>query len=240
MNIMAVAALTCIVSIIDMVVGFGTSTLMVPVLIFFVSPLDALFISGVIDFFNNVWKIALFPRKIDWSVAIPFSIAGAIGAFIGAAVMFALPVMFFKKALGALLITYVIYSSYKPTFSIPKNNIMSSVGGLLYGFFAGLIGMGGPIRGACLTGFNLSKGMYAATNGVIAGFVDAARVGAYFLHGNGIRSINFLLILAGFIGLSFLSALVGRQLINKLDPATFRKIIMVFLLVIGVRLLFFA
>lgn len=240
MNIMAVAVLTCIVSVIDMVVGFGTSTLMVPVLIFFVSPLDALFISGVLDFFNNVWKITLFPRKIDWSVAIPFSIAGVIGAVIGALFTFALPVILFKKALGALLIAYVIYFLYKPTFSIEKNSATSSIGGLLYGVFAGLIGMGGPIRGAFLTAFNLSKGMYVATNGVISGFVDAARVLAYFIHGNGIRSFNFLLILAGLIGLSFLSALVGRKLLNTLDPATFRKIIMIFLLVIGVRLLFFA
>ena len=220
-----------------MVVGFGTSILMVPILALSMNPFDALIVAGVIDFFNNIWKIALFPRKIDWSVAIPFSIAGVIAAVIGATITVALPVLWFKKVLGLLLIVYVIYSFYKPTFTLKKDRTNTLIGGGFYGFIAGFIGMGGPIRGAFLTAFNLTKGYYVATNGVIAGLVDAVRVSMYWWHGEDIYSFAWPFVLIGLIILSFLSALVGRALINKVNAQAFRKIIMVFLAIAGLLLL---
>ena len=237
MNVLLLALLTCVVSIIDMVVGFGTSTIMVPILVFFISPFDALFIAGVLDFFNNIWKILFFRKTIDWSIVWPFAIAAVLGAVIGATITFALPVVLFKRLLGALLFAYVAYFFYKPTFVLPKTATPIITGGALYGFFAGVIGMGGPIRTAFLSAFNLAKGIYVATNGVIAGAVDAARVIVYWVHGNSVHTANYFVVLIGLILLSAMSAYVGKLLIDILDQKLFRKIIMLFLFAIGVQLL---
>ena len=59
-EIVSVALLTILASGVGTLTGFGTSTILVPVLVFVFPLPQTLLLVGVIHWFGNVWKVWLF------------------------------------------------------------------------------------------------------------------------------------------------------------------------------------
>ena len=106
----------------------------------------------------------------------------------------------------------------------------------LSGFFAGVFGIGGAVRGLFLTAFDLPKAVYIATAGSIALFIDATRLTTYFTKGARLPDI-LLYGLPLFIPASFLGAAIAKRIVDRTPQKHFRKIIAVFLLLMGIKLL---
>jgi uncharacterized protein len=60
MDIVLIAVLTLLASTVGTMTGFGTSTIMVPVLASFLALPQVLLLVGVIHWFGNLWKMLLF------------------------------------------------------------------------------------------------------------------------------------------------------------------------------------
>ena len=89
--------------------GFGTSTVMVPILVLFVPlPVTLLFV-GIIHLCGDIWKIILFRTGFNWRLVIVFGLAGIIGSFLGASMAMQSGELPLKRILGIFLILYVIY-----------------------------------------------------------------------------------------------------------------------------------
>jgi hypothetical protein len=98
--------------------------------------------------------------------------------------------------------------------------------------------MGGAVRGLFLTAFDLPKGVYIATAGMIALFVDTTRVTTYFLQGAKLEpAILWGMVI--FIPASFLGAKVAKLVVEKIPQKYFRTMIAVFLFLVALKLLFF-
>ena len=163
--------------------GFGSSALLVPVAIHFMDVRTAVFIVACFHLFNNLFKIRLFWRKIDFKTFLLFGIPSIIFAFIGAFFISVLPVEIIKKILGIFLIIYAVYSLIKPRLAVKKSKWTAIAGGSLSGLLAGLIGLGGAIRGAFLIIFNLAKEAYVGTSAAIAMVIDLTRIPTYIFTG---------------------------------------------------------
>jgi uncharacterized membrane protein YfcA len=83
----------------------------------------------------------------------------------------------------AFLLFYVAYVLFKREWALPKTTSTAVCGGLLSGLFAGFFGVGGAVRGAFLTAFNLPKEIYLFTSGLIALFIDVTRISRYIWGG---------------------------------------------------------
>ena len=156
MEIFYIALLTMFASCIGTLTGFGTSTIMVPVLLFFLPLTQTLLLVGVIHWFGDIWKILLFREGLQWKLILTFGIAGITTTYLGANIVFSVSPKILSQILGGFLLFYVIFLFLKPTFKIPKNSLTAISGGALSGFFAGLFGVGGAIRGVFLSVFDFA------------------------------------------------------------------------------------
>ncbi len=146
---------------------------------------------------------------------------------------------FLSRILGSFLIIYVIYLFAKSSFKIKQSLLAGACGGALSGFFAGLFGMGGAIRGLFLTSFDLPKAVYIATAGAIALTIDTTRLATYIK--NDARLPHLLLWgLLIFVPASFLGAKIAKSVVDKIPQEHFRKVVAAFLLIMGIKLLLFS
>jgi uncharacterized membrane protein YfcA len=236
MEIPLILFVVIVASGIGTMTGFGTSTIMVPIMLLLYPVPQTLFFVGIIHFFGNVWKLLLFRRGLKWRLILSFGIPGIAATFIGASLVFDLPRAVFSKVLGSVLILYVIYLFVKSSFKIKPSLIFGACGGALSGFLAGVFGIGGAVRSLFLTAFDLPKAAYITTAGAIAIFIDTTRLTTYFIKGARLPTLLLYGLLL-FIPASFLGAAIAKRIVDKIPQEHFRKIVAVFLLMMGIKLL---
>jgi len=219
--------------------GFGTSTIMVPVmLLFFSLPLTLLFV-GVIHWFGDVWKMILFRKGLRrWRLILWFGIPGILASYYGASLSLVVQEEILTRVLGGFLLVYVLFIFLKREWKLPEHDVTAGGGGLISGFAAGIFGVGGAIRGAFLSAFNLPKEVYLFTSGAMALIIDSTRIAGYLAGGASLEGL-FLWGLIIFIPVSFIGAWVARLFVDRVRQAHFRLAIAVFLALVALRLLLF-
>jgi len=238
MEIFYIASLTFIAATIGTITGFGTSTLMIPALVIFFPPVEAIFLVAIIHWFGNVWKIALFRKGFDFRLIALFGLIGLATSFLGAFVSLGANEQILLRLLGVFLAGYALFLIFQSKFKVPAGNMSALSGGALSGFFAGMFGVGGAIRSMFLSAFDLPKAVYIATAGAIGLLVDSTRIITYFTGGATLpRELWYGLLL--FIPVSFLGANIAKGIVDKIPQNKFRMVVAVFLFVIGAKLVLF-
>ena len=74
-------------SILTFFSGFGLGTLLAPVLMFFFPVEVAIALTGIVHFFNNVFKLFLTGKHANKEVILRFGIPAVIAAFVGASLL---------------------------------------------------------------------------------------------------------------------------------------------------------
>jgi hypothetical protein len=238
MELIYISVLTFFASGVGTLTGFGTSTIMVPILLLFYPLPETLLLVGIIHWCGDIWKIILFRQGIRWKLIIGFGIVGIVASFLGASLTFVAPKALLLRILGSFLVLYVIFLFTKSSFKLPQNNFTAVSGGALSGFFAGLFGVGGAVRGMALTAFDLPKAVYIATAGVIALFIDTTRIATYIAGGRSLPE-PLLWGFIAFIPCSFLGAAFAKKIVDKIPQRYFRIVVAIFLLIVGLKLAIF-
>ncbi|MDP8236787.1 MAG: sulfite exporter TauE/SafE family protein [Candidatus Erginobacter occultus] len=228
--------LTLFASAIGTATGFGTSTVMVPVMVLFVPLPVALLFVGIVHLAGDLWKILLFRRGADWKLILGFGITGIAAGYLGAALSFSAAALPLERILGGFLILYVIFLFFHRRWKLPKTTATAASGGLLSGLFAGFFGVGGAVRGAFLTAFDLPPEVYIFTSGMIALFIDITRIGRY-LQGGTRLGPDLLTALLISIPVSLLGAYLAKRLLDRIPKRHFRIFVAIFLALVGARLL---
>ena len=162
-EIIYIALLTLLASLIGTLAGFGISTIMVPVLLIILPLPQTLLLVGIIHWFNDIWKLLLFREGIRWKLFLTFGIPGIITSFLGSSLSLKISREILSRALGAFLIAYVFFIIFNRTFKLSQKLSVAVYSGGLTGFFAGIFGIGGEINAVALSAFNLEKAVYVAT-----------------------------------------------------------------------------
>ncbi|MBI2666021.1 sulfite exporter TauE/SafE family protein [Candidatus Woesearchaeota archaeon] len=215
--------------------GFGSSTIFLPLALFFVDFPTALILVALFHVFGNLGRITFFREGINWKLLLWFGVPSIILTAVGAILVRKISLPVLEGVLGIFLMLFSIISFLKPKFSLPKNKKSIITGGILSGFFAGLIGTGGALRGAFLASFHLKKNIYIATLAVIALVVDFTRIPIYL--GSGFLQREFYGTLPWLLLVAVLGAFAGKKLVDKIPQELFRKLVLAAILVMGVWLL---
>ena len=238
MGVILITFVVVIASSVGTLTGFGTSTIMVPVMLSFYPVTQTLLFVGIIHWFGNIWKLLLFRKGFQWKLILSFGVPGIAATYLGASLVFDISTAVLSRILGSFLIIYVISLFAKSSFKIKQSLLAGACGGALSGFCAGLFGMGGAIRGVFLTSFDLPKAVYIATTGAIALTIDTTRLTTYIV--NDARLPHLLLWgLLIFIPASFIGARIAKSVVDKIPQEHFRKVVAAFLLLMGIKLLVF-
>jgi uncharacterized protein len=238
MDIALIALLTLLASAVGTLTGFGTSTIMVPVLASFLPVPQVLLLVGIIHWFGDIWKMMLFRSGVRWRLIILFGVPGVAATIFGGVVVFQTPETFLARILGAFLLAYVVFIFIKGRFRIPQTNATALAGGAAYGFSAAIFGVGGAVRGAFLSAYDLSKSVYIFTAGAIGLVIDSGRVATYIWQGATLET-RLLWGLLAFIPISFVGAKLAERVVERIPQEKFRIVVAVFLALVALQLLFF-
>ena len=236
MELLYFSLLTLISASIGTMTGFGTSTIMVPILSLFLPIPETLLFVGVIHWFGDIWKILFFKKGLNWKLILLFGVPGIVLSFFAAKLPLTLPESLLQRSLGLFLIAYVVFLFFKPDWKIKPSTTTAVLGGSLSGFFAGIFGVGGAIRSTFLTAFDLKKSVFLFTSGVIGLLIDSSRISQYWLSGIKIGS-NLMTALIICIPVSLIGAYLAKKLVDKIPQKSFRLFIAVALLLEGLRYL---
>lgn len=216
--------------------GFGSSTIMVPIAFFFMDPKTAIFIVACFHLFNNIFKVKYFGKDIDFSLVLWFGIPSILFSFIGAMLFGNVSSTLIARVAGYFIICLSLKSLFLKNIEIKNSKSNSVVGGVLSGFLAGLIGLGGALRAVFLTSYKIPKNVYIATSALIAMFIDITRIPAYWFSYKGYDSA-FLKLLPVLFIIAYLGVKVGKIIVNKVDQILFQKIVSIALFLVGLKLI---
>ncbi len=235
MIIVIIAFLALIASVVGTITGFGISTVMIPVLVIYFPPVEAIFLVSIIHWFGNVWKVLLFRKGFNLRLLLLFGLTGFLTSYIGASISLGSNEEFLLRILGIFLFGYAIFLIFQTSFTIPAINVTALLGGSLSGFFAVIFGIGGAIRSMFLSAFNLPKEVYIATAGAIGLLVDSTRIFTYFAGGAQLPKLLWW-GLPLFIILSVIGAKIARRIVDRIPQDKFRIVIALFLFIVGAKL----
>lgn len=232
MTLLFLSLLTFGASFIGTIAGFGSSTIMLPIVALHYPLPEALLLVGLIHAFNDLWEVILVRAKLNWRILLLFGIPGIILSAIGANIAFIVPQQIASQILGVVLIGSVLVINFDKKLVIPNTDISYWIGGSISGFLAGIFGIGGPVRSLFLTSYNLPKKMYFMTIGILSLSVDATRIITYAIGGATLPQTlgTKTLIL---IPLSFVAAECAERVVDKIPQQKFRVVISGFLILAG-------
>ncbi len=238
-ELLLLTLLVFVASMIGTFSGFGTSTIMVPVmLLFFPFPVTLLFV-GIIHWFGDIWKMVLFRTGIrKWRLILWFAVPGILASYLGASISLTIDEVILTRILGGFLLVYVAFVIFKSEWKLPEHKFTAGAGGLASGFAAGIFGVGGAIRGAFLTAFNLPRDVYLFTSGAMALVIDTTRIAGYLAGGARLEGL-FLWGLIILIPVSLLGAWVASRFVRRVPQKRFRFFIAIFLALVALRFLLF-
>lgn len=111
--------------------------------------------------FQNISKLALFWREIDWYVGRRLLLWAAPAAAAGSLLLLMLPEAWFRQILGVCILLLITL----PALPLPDlpSTVQLPVFGLFYGLCSGALGSGNVVKGPLLLSAGLVKERYIAT-----------------------------------------------------------------------------
>ena len=252
MEIVVISLAAFVVAILTFFSGFGLGTILTPVFMLFFPVELAIALTGVVHFFNNIFKLFLVGRNADKTVLLRFGIPAVIAAIVGSWILLNitdLQPLFSYEAFGKHIEVYpvkfiisillIIFASidlipYFNTLRFGKSKL--PIGGALSGFFGGLSGNQGALRSAFLIKAGLSKEAFIATAVVVSTFVDFTRLSVYATRftKSGLTDNLTLVICATLAGIA--GAYLGNKLLKKVTLRFLQVTIAVMLILISIAL----
>lgn len=232
--------------------GFGLATILTPVFAIFFPIEIAVALTGVVHFLNNLFKVGLTGKHINWRIGLRFGVAAMASAFIGAEALLlfsgALPlysyavgskifsITLLKLLIAALMIVFALFEVLPSLQKIQfgRNNLIA--GGLISGFFGGLSGNQGALRSMFLLRCGLSKEGFIATGIIIACAVDITRLSVYFTRISGINISENIPVLLIAIGAAFAGAFLGSKLLKKITLDVVQSVVTVMIILLALAL----
>lgn len=252
MEIVVISLTAFVVAILTFFSGFGLGTILTPVFMIFFPVELAIALTGVVHFFNNIFKLFLVGKNANKEVLLRFGVPAVIAAIVGSWIllnMTDLQPLFSYNAFGkhfevypVKLIISILLIIFASIDLIPYFNMLQfgkdklPIGGALSGFFGGLSGNQGALRSAFLIKAGLSKEAFVATAVVVSTFVDFTRLSIYATRftKSGLTDNLTLVICATLAGIA--GAYWGNKLLKKVTLRFLQVTIAIMLIIISLAL----
>jgi uncharacterized membrane protein YfcA len=211
--------------VVGTVAGFGTSTIFLPIALIFLDFKTALVLVAVAHLSGNVGATTFFRHGLDKKLILLFGIPSILLTILGAYLVSYVPQNVLITVLGFCLLLFSLVFLLKPDFKVAANRANTIFGGALSGILQGLIGIGGPIRGAFLISYNLDKYKYIATLAALAVVIDLTRIPIYFT--NNLLETQYYYYIPVLIFLGIIGSYIGKKLVNLIPQDKFKNLVLI-------------
>ena len=238
MTYLLVLTVGLIAGTISGIVGFGSSIMLMPVLVIVFGPREAVPIMAVAAIMANLSRVVVWWRVIDWRVVGVYALTGIPAAAWGARTLLVLPPHLVEVVLGMFFIAMIPIRRWLAAHNFRLRLWHLAVVGAVIGFLTGIVVSTGPINTPFFLAYGLTKGAFLGTEAM-------ASLAVYISKSLVFRSYGALpleAILQGLIiGCSLTAgSFIAKRFVLSLAPEKFRLLMDALLLVSGLTMLWTA
>ncbi len=217
------------------IVGFGSSLILMPVLVIAFGPLQAVPVMAIAAIMANATRIAVWWQQVDWRAAGAFAATGAPAAALGAATLLSLPVRAIEVTIGGFFIAMIFVRRWMAQRAVRLKPLHLALLGAPLGFITGLVVTTGPLTVPIFLGAGLVKGAFISTE-------SAATLAVYLAKAGVFRTLGALpldILVKGLIVGStlMLGAWIAKRIVLRIAPERFNVMMDGLMLVSGCALL---
>lgn len=229
--------LSIIAEILGTVGGFGSSVFFVPMASYFMDFQSVLGITALFHLSSNITKLGFFRKGFDKTLMLYLGIPAILFVSLGAVISKYVNPKLLTLFLGIFLLAFALLFLINKNLKVNANKKNAFIGGSLSGFFAGILGTGGAIRGATMTAFNLNKEKFIATSALIDLGIDLSRSIIYTY--NGYVNKDDLYLIPILIGVSIVGTYLGKKILDRITQKQFKRFVLFLLAGIGLLTIVF-
>ena len=217
------------------IVGFGSSIMLMPVLVIVFGPLQAVPIMAIAAIMANLSRILVWWREVDWKTCAAYSATAMPFAALGAATLLALPARVIELALGVFFIAMIFVRRWMAAHDFRLRRTHLALLGAPVGYVTGVVVSSGPLTAPIFLATGLVKGAFLSTEAAASLAVYIAKITVFRSFG----ALPWDIVLKGLIVGSTLmaGAFIAKRFVLKMDASRFRLLMDGLMLVSGVTLL---
>ena len=235
MEYFVILAVGLVAGTISGIVGFGSSIMLMPVLVVVFGPLEAVPIMGVAALMANFSRILVWWREIDWRATAVYSATGVPAAALGARTLLVLPPRLMEALLGAFFLLMIPARRALLARNYKLRLWHLALVGAPIGFLTGIVVSTGPINTPFFLAYGLTKGAFLATEaaGSLAVYMSKAMVFRSF------GALPLAAVAKGLIiGTSLMAgSFLAKRFVLRLEADRFRLLMDGLLLLSGISML---
>jgi uncharacterized membrane protein YfcA len=217
------------------IVGFGSSIMLMPVLVIVFGPLQAVPIMAIAAIMANLSRVVVWWRVVDWRAVGAYSATAAPFAALGAATLLTLPTRIIEVALGVFFIAMIGVRRWMAAHQLKLRLVHLSLLGVPIGYLTGIVVSTGPMTAPIFLAAGLVKGAFLSSEAAASLLVYLAKVTVFRRFG----ALPWDIVLKGLIVGSTLmaGAFIAKRFVLKMDPDRFRLLMDGLMLISGLTLL---
>ena len=218
------------------VIGFGTTIILMPALVYFYGPIQAIPIIALVAMVANLSRIFLWWNQINWRACFVYSLTGAPAVVLGVNTLVSLNERLVEMTLGIFLIALIPIRRWMRNKNFYLKLWQMSLVGAGIGYLTGIVATTGAINTPFFLAYGLSKGTFLGTEA-------ASTLSILFAKGVTFHQLGFLsitsIVQGLFIGVFVLvGAIFSKKIVLALPEEKFLMLMELVMLTSGVSILF--
>jgi uncharacterized membrane protein YfcA len=190
------------------VIGFGTTIILMPALVYFYGPIQAIPVIALVATVANLSRIFLWWSVINWKVCFVYSVTAIPAVILGVNTLVALNDRLIEITLGLFLILLIPIRRWMRQKNFYLKLWQMSLVGAGIGYLTGIVATTGAINTPFFLAFGLSKGAFLGTEA-------ASTLSILFTKGITFHQLGFLNATAMIQGLLIGSCVLVGSIFSK-------------------------
>ena len=217
------------------VIGFGTTIILMPALVYFYGPIQAIPVIALVATVANLSRIFLWWSVINWKVCFVYSITAIPAVILGVNTLVTLNDRLVEITLGLFLILLIPIRRWMRNQNFYLKLWQMSLVGAGIGYLTGIVATTGAINTPFFLAFGLSKGAFLGTEA-------ASTLSILFTKGITFHQLGFLNTTAIIQGLLIgscvlLGSIFSKRIVLALPEKKFLLLMELVMLISGVSIL---
>lgn len=190
------------------VIGFGTTIILMPALVYFYGPIQAIPVIALVATVANLSRIFLWWNVIRWRVCIVYSFAAIPFTVLGVNTLVRLDERLVEMTLGGFLILLVPIRRWMRKKNFYLKLWQMGLVGAIIGYLTGIVATTGAINTPFFLAYGLSKGAFLGTEA-------ASTLSILFTKGIAFHQLGFLNMMAIMQGLLIGVCVLAGSIFSK-------------------------
>lgn len=235
MDLLFVLAVGLLAGIVGGIIGTGSSTILIPVLVYAYGPKQAVPVMAVASIMANLARVLAWWREVDWRACAAYSATGIPAAALGARTLLVLPSGVVDVSMGLFMILMIPLRRWLAARDFRFSLWHLALAGAVIGYVTGIVVTTGPINVPVFLAYGLVKGAFLSTEAASSLAVFASKAATFELSG----ALPADIALKGLItGSSLMAgAFVAKPLVLRLDANAYRWMMDGLMLMSGLAML---